>query len=147
MNMESDLPSDPLSSPQPPSSAAASTPDQAPSTAIRNAHPGVRRVHTLPPKLAGSSAPAIASAPDSVETLFTHPVVKVVSFSVPGFNAISSASRRSSVGTGTDGTLPWETPSQSTLAVGPLRIYRVPSSGVSFLNSGPFLQPRRPLSS
>ncbi|KAF2436039.1 hypothetical protein EJ08DRAFT_691932 [Tothia fuscella] len=122
-----------------------STPENAFTRAIN--HPGVRRVHTLPSKLIdpSRSSPKTGSpGADTVETLFVHPSAKVVSFTTattarPG----SSSGRRPSVDINatSTGTLSWTSPSERTLAAGPLRIYRVPSSGVSFLNSGSLLHP------
>ncbi|KIV98615.1 uncharacterized protein PV09_09607 [Verruconis gallopava] len=125
------------------------TPDQAPKRATNEAVATVSRVHSLPSKLVGSpnaflTAGGGAAAPDAVETLFVHPEAKVVSFNILG----SSVTR---TGTNADGgrladrkdpgTLAWVSPSERTLAAGQLRIYRVPSSGVSFLSSGPLLHP------
>ncbi|KAF2402198.1 hypothetical protein EJ06DRAFT_554876 [Trichodelitschia bisporula] len=105
-------------------------------------HPGTRRVHTLPTKLIAPASEQASSAAGSVETLFASSVAKVVSFSVP-----AAARRPASAGAGdVDGTLPWAYPTERTLASGPLRVYRVPSSGVSFLNSGPLLHPILPRS-
>ena len=148
MIMESTSITEPPSLPQPrpPFPHAPNTPEQAPPAAAKDAHPGVRRVHTLPAKLAGnagSSAASAVPAPDSVETLFVHPAAKVVSFTVAGGGARpgSSAGRRASIDVNSEGSLAWEYPSERTLAAGQLRIYRVPSSGVSFLNSGLLLHP------
>jgi hypothetical protein len=132
----------------PSSSPAPSTPEYAPSVA-RDAHPGVRRVHTLPAKLARNASRVAANAniepaPDAVETLFVHPAAKIVSFTVAGGNTRpdSSAGRRSSLAdVSASGTLSWELPSERTMAAGQMKIYRVPSSGVSFLNSGLLLHP------
>ncbi|KAK3071722.1 hypothetical protein LTS18_014798, partial [Coniosporium uncinatum] len=127
--------------------SAPSTPDHVPSLA----HPGMgRRSFTVPTQLAQSpkSSPGgLSDPPDSVDTLFTHAHAKVVSFSTP-----SNLSRPgSSSGRGTaearsqpSEKLPWTSSSERTIAAGPLRIYRVPSSGVSFLHSGPLLHPILP---
>lgn len=139
----------------------------APST-LENAppltHPGFRRSYTVPTKLIDSTNRASKgplAATDDVETLFTHTAAKVVSFSAPftGSRQGPSSGRRAS---GTEkeliGTLPWATSTERTIAAGtqqstiafvtcvltetgPLRIYRVPSSGVSFLSSGSLLHP------
>ncbi|KAI5364161.1 putative inheritance of peroxisomes protein [Septoria linicola] len=82
-------------------------------------------------------------ATEGVETLFTHPHGKIVKFT-------SNAPTRPSTSSGTwspggwqqqqqqQGTLPWATLTEKTMAAGPLEIYRVPGS-VSFLHSGSLL--------
>ncbi|KAE9971708.1 hypothetical protein EG328_005437 [Venturia inaequalis] len=116
-----------------------------------NHHLGLRRVNTLPSKLHSTpprSSPSAGPSPDSVETLFVHAGTKVVSFTVQSTSSTrpgSSAGRRYGQDA-TSGTLAWDSPSERTMAAGPLRVYRVPSSGVSFLNSGSLLHPILPRS-
>ncbi|KAF2227838.1 inheritance of peroxisomes protein 1-domain-containing protein [Elsinoe ampelina] len=96
----------------------------------------VRRSVTVPSKLqVDTSAQLPAEIGDSrgVETIFTHPSAKVVSFTA----APATSNRRVSEGDGA-GTLSWRTPTERTVATGPLEIYRVPGS-VSFLYSGALL--------
>ncbi|QDS71847.1 hypothetical protein FKW77_009941 [Venturia effusa] len=131
-------------------SLSPATPDNV-SRFASNRHLGVRRVNTLPSKLSSSSlrsSPNAGASPDSVETLFVHTGTKVVSFtaqSSPSTRPGSSSGRRDGQDAAS-GTLPWDSPSERTMAAGPLRIYRVPSSGVSFLNSGSLLHPILPRS-
>ncbi|KAF2213642.1 hypothetical protein CERZMDRAFT_117287 [Cercospora zeae-maydis SCOH1-5] len=80
------------------------------------------------------ASPAVdIGATEGVETLFTHPTSKVVKFTS------STTSRPSSHSGGNqNGSLPWATSTEKTMAAGPLEIYRVPGS-VSFLHSGSLL--------
>ncbi|KAF2640414.1 hypothetical protein P280DRAFT_470081 [Massarina eburnea CBS 473.64] len=84
-------------------------------------------------------SPDPANSADGIETLFVCTSTKIVSFtaSVP---RRASPSRRGR-GNGEDDTrsIPWRSPAERTMAVGVLRIYRVTSSNVSFLNSGNLL--------
>ncbi|TID22043.1 gb [Venturia nashicola] len=120
-------------------------------TRLANRNLGVRRVNTLPSKLLSPSArssPSVGPSLDSVETLFVHAGTKVVSFTAQSTSSTrpgSSAGRRHGQDAAS-GTLAWDSPSERTMAAGPLRIYRVPSSGVSFLNSGSLLHPILPRS-
>lgn len=94
-----------------PRPSAPATPEHAPSTI---SHPGVRRVHTLPAKLAPPQL-------DTVETLFVHSEAKVVSFNVAavvGTRPGSSAGRRRTLEGDASGTLAWSSPSERTLAAG-----------------------------
>ena len=104
----------------------------------------LNRSFTVPSKLATSSRTAPAAeigAADGIETLYVHPNASIVKFSTagPGSRPSSSAgSPRSSLGQQNGGTLPWASPTERTIAAGPLEIYRVPGS-VSFLHSGALL--------
>ncbi|KAF2726999.1 hypothetical protein EJ04DRAFT_152502 [Polyplosphaeria fusca] len=106
-----------------------SSPEHAPA---HSSNPGIRRSFTLPARIASKPAPSTSTgSPDGIETLFTYGSARIVSF-------IASAARRTSDDE-QDASIPWRTPTERTLAVGVLRIYRVTSSNVSFLNSGNLL--------
>jgi hypothetical protein len=99
------------------------------------------RSFTVPPKLTVStrntSNPEIGAA-DGIETLYVHPSASIIKFNT-GASRPSSSSGSPLVRHGENsGTLPWSYPTESTLAVGPMEIYRVPGS-VSFLHSGALL--------
>jgi hypothetical protein len=99
------------------------------------------RSFTVPPKLTVSTRntpnPEIGSA-DGIETLYVHPSASIIKFNT-GASRPSSSSGSPLVRPGeSSGTLPWAYPTESTLAVGPMEIYRVPGS-VSFLHSGALL--------
>ena len=123
---------------------AAST---APSTPEHNIHATPRRIAmnrsvTVPPELsfAQNTTPEIGAA-DGIETLYTHPTASVIKFSTSGpasRPSSSSGSPRPRAGEESAGKLPWASPTERTLASGPLEIYRVPGS-VSFLHSGSLL--------
>ncbi|KAB2572452.1 hypothetical protein BFW01_g5309 [Lasiodiplodia theobromae] len=103
---------------------------------------GVRRSFTLPTRLAGSS-PAAQSpgSADGVEILFNHSFAKILLFTTASSlsRPSSSASNRTVLGdNGHADTIPWISPTESTVAAGPIRIYRVPGS-VAFLHSGSLL--------
>ncbi|KAF2445942.1 hypothetical protein P171DRAFT_431317 [Karstenula rhodostoma CBS 690.94] len=105
--------------------------------AARNAP--VRRSFTLPARIASKSpSPAPASSTDGIETLFVCTSTKIVSFSASASTRRASPSRRHSANNDAS-SIPWRSTAERTLAVGPLRIYRVTSSNVSFLNSGNLL--------
>ncbi|KAG9633392.1 hypothetical protein KCU64_g15821, partial [Aureobasidium melanogenum] len=105
----------------------------------------LRRSFTLPSRLANSNKVQqqveIGSA-DGIETLFVHPSAKIVSFSTAS-SLRSRPSSRSSIAS-YDGeadastSLLWTSPTERTMAAGPLEIYRVPGS-VAFLHSGSLL--------
>ncbi|KAF2664677.1 hypothetical protein BT63DRAFT_95402 [Microthyrium microscopicum] len=119
-----------------------STPERAPPPS--HSFPTIRRVHTLPTHLIDPTRtpPQSSHAPDSIDTLLNLDFAKVVAFEVGAPNSRpGSSSGITDSDNKEDGTLPWGTPSERTLAAGPLRIYRVPNTGVSFLNSGAFLKP------
>ncbi|CAD0107494.1 unnamed protein product [Aureobasidium uvarum] len=105
----------------------------------------LRRSFTLPSRLANpKTVPQqveIGSA-DGIETLFVHPSAKIVSFSTAS-SLKSRPNSRSSIasydGEGDASTsLLWTSPTERTMAAGPLEIYRVPGS-VAFLHSGSLL--------
>ncbi|KAF2147102.1 uncharacterized protein K452DRAFT_354568 [Aplosporella prunicola CBS 121167] len=108
------------------------------------ASPNVRRSHTLPTRLrSASSASADFPAPtDGVEALFTHAFARVVLFTTPSHSRPSSSSSNRTIGRGDNKenpvTFPWVSPTETTVAAGPLRLYRVPGS-VAFLHSGSLL--------
>ncbi|KAI4953071.1 hypothetical protein J4E86_006610 [Alternaria arbusti] len=97
-----------------------------------------RRSFTLPARTARrtTSVPApSANSADGIETLFVCSNSKIFSFTTAG------PARRLSPPRSGDAAhpIPWKTPTERTLAVGALRIYRVTASNVSFLNSGNLL--------
>ena len=99
------------------------------------------RSFTVPPKLTVSTRntpnPEIGAA-DGIETLYVHPSASIIKFNT-GASRPSSSSGSPLVRHGDNsGTLPWSYPTESTVAVGPMEIYRVPGS-VSFLHSGALL--------
>lgn len=119
------------SSPVPPRTPDRNTPHRAAMT----------RSFTVPPKLTVSTRntpnPEIGAA-DGIETLYVHPSASIIKFNT-GASRPSSSSGSPLVRHGeSSGTLPWAYPTESTLAVGPMEIYRVPGS-VSFLHSGALL--------
>ncbi|KAL8895494.1 MAG: hypothetical protein Q9192_003601 [Flavoplaca navasiana] len=103
--------------------------------------PAIRRLFTAPlPKTSPSSRDI---AEEGAETLYAHNAGRIVSFSPP----ITGTRRHSSLEQGhvalqdePVGTLPWTSPTERTIAAGPLRIYRVLGS-VAFLKSGATLKP------
>ncbi|KAJ4303546.1 hypothetical protein N0V90_002443 [Kalmusia sp. IMI 367209] len=120
------------------SHASASSPAHALPAA---SHPTVRRSFTLPARIASKSpSPAPASSVDGIETLFVCTSTKIVSFTASGSTRRASPSRRHSANSDdASPSIPWRSATDRTLAFGPLRIYRVTSSNVSFLNSGNLL--------
>jgi hypothetical protein len=74
---------------------------------------------------------------DLVETLYSHPNVKIISFTATG-RAFVRTPATSNVDP--PGTLSWSSQLERTIAVGPFRIYRAPRS-VAFLSCGSALQP------
>ena len=85
--------------------------------------------------------PAEIGAADGIETLYVHPRASIIKFSTASSGSrpsSSSGSPRSFPNHQSTGTLPWASPTERTLAAGPLEIYRVPGS-VSFLHSGALL--------
>ncbi|KXT04099.1 hypothetical protein AC578_4910 [Pseudocercospora eumusae] len=114
----------------------------APPTTPARKNPVTRSFTSPTAKRAASTGAAIGET-EGVDTLFVHPNAKVIRFtssSRPG----SSADTPSPGGKG-QGTLPWATTTEKTMAAGPLEIYRVPGS-VSFLHSGPLLHTIMPRS-
>ncbi|KAF2083755.1 hypothetical protein K490DRAFT_69505 [Saccharata proteae CBS 121410] len=103
---------------------------------------GLRRSFTAPvnatrPRTADSASPG---ASDGVETLFVHNFARIVLFtaSSPSRPSTSSSSSRGTSKDKDTGTQPWVSPTETTQASGPLRLYRVPGS-VAFLHSGNLL--------
>ncbi|KAF5232079.1 hypothetical protein FANTH_13152 [Fusarium anthophilum] len=100
---------------------------------------GPRRVSTAPMPSRGPTEPETPDS-DLVETLYSHPNVKIISFTAtgrayarsPGGPALSNVDPPSS--------LSWSSQLERTIAVGPFRIYRAPRS-VAFLSCGSALQP------
>ncbi|KAF2106312.1 inheritance of peroxisomes protein 1-domain-containing protein [Lophiotrema nucula] len=105
------------------------------------ANPSFRRSFTLPARIANrpSSTSTPTSGSDGIETLFTHTSSKIVSFTAANSTRQASPSRRHHDVPDSPSFIPWRSPAERTLAVGVLRIYRVTSSNVSFLNSGNLL--------
>ncbi|KAL5392868.1 hypothetical protein DPSP01_000563 [Paraphaeosphaeria sporulosa] len=120
---------------------ASHTPGASPANAppaARNAP--VRRSFTLPARIASKSpSRAPASSTDGIETLFVCTSTKIVQFSASASTRRASPSRRHGANDDDAPSIPWRSTTERTLAVGPLRIYRVISSNVSFLNSGNLL--------
>lgn len=122
----------------------------APSTPEQNNTPrriAMNRSFTVPPKLSASTRTkptAEIGAANGIETLYVHPSANVIKFSTssPSSRPSSSSGRVSSGAAQAKldeaGTLPWASPTERTMAAGPLEIYRVPGS-VSFLHSGSLL--------
>ncbi|KAI0879836.1 inheritance of peroxisomes protein 1-domain-containing protein [Annulohypoxylon maeteangense] len=102
---------------------------------------------TLPPSSSSStstSTPTSSSrSEDLVETLYSHPSVKIIAFT--STQRASFGSRKSSTDVDRPGTLPASSRLERTIAVGPFRIYRAPGS-VAFLSCGSALQPILPKS-
>lgn len=96
---------------------------------------------TVPPKLSVSTrttpTPEIGAA-DGIETLYVHPAASIIKFTTGGSRPSSSSGPPHPRQGESSGTLPWAYPTESTVAVGPMEIYRVPGS-VSFLHSGALL--------
>lgn len=109
--------------------------------------------------------PPHAASGEVVETLYSHPAAKIISFNAGarnysvdwGASSSSSASsssargrssRRSTIASDDNfapGTLPWSSQFERTIAVSSLSIYRAPGS-VAFLSCGSALQPILPKS-
>ncbi|KAH9861746.1 hypothetical protein J1614_011499 [Plenodomus biglobosus] len=101
-----------------------------------------RRSFTLPARAnrPPPAPPASASSGDGIETLFICNSSKIVSFTASGPVRRPSPSRSATAAASTSvQPAAWTTPTERTLAVGVLRIYRVTASNVSFLNSGNLL--------
>ncbi|KAI1371895.1 inheritance of peroxisomes protein 1-domain-containing protein [Hypoxylon crocopeplum] len=111
--------------------------------------PRPRRVMTEPVVLPSSHPKSNVSSAESsrseelVETLYSHPSVKIISFT--STQRTSFGPRPSSGGEERPGTLPASSRLERTIAVGPFRIYRAPGS-VAFLSCGSALQPILPKS-
>ncbi|KAK5705354.1 hypothetical protein LTR97_002472 [Elasticomyces elasticus] len=92
------------------------------------------RSFTVPTKLTPSTTLEIGATKD-VETLYLHPNTTIIKFSTPSPTSRPSTPKSPAASAG---SLPWTSPTERTLASGPLQIYRVPGS-VSFLHSGSLL--------
>ncbi|KAL1590567.1 hypothetical protein WHR41_00629 [Cladosporium halotolerans] len=99
------------------------------------------RSFTVPPRLTVATradpTPEIGAA-DGIETLYVHPSASIIKFNTGGSRPGSSSGLSRSRNTDNTGTLPWSYPTETTVAAGPMEIYRVPGS-VSFLHSGALL--------
>jgi hypothetical protein len=86
---------------------------------ISPAFASVRRVNTLPSKLADPTRtpPQASHSDDAIETLLTLDFAKVVSFEDPSHRPGSSRSDRS-FNDHDQSSLPWTTPTERTLAAG-----------------------------
>ncbi|CAN9443248.1 unnamed protein product [Alternaria alternata] len=117
-----------------PASSQHAHPEHAPSTLNPS---NSRRSFTLPARATRrtESVPASRNTTDGIETLFVCSNSKIFSFTTAGPARRLSPSRSGD----TSHPIPWKTPTERTLAVGALRIYRVTASNVSFLNSGNLL--------
>ncbi|RGP71824.1 hypothetical protein FLONG3_6938 [Fusarium longipes] len=99
--------------------------------------------HRVPRRVSTSPMPrrdsVSSDTPDKdlVETLYSHPNIKIISFTATG-----RSFARSPAPSNVDppGTLSWSSQLERTIAVGPFRIYRAPRS-VAFLSCGSALQP------
>ncbi|KAK8236920.1 inheritance of peroxisomes protein 1-domain-containing protein [Phyllosticta capitalensis] len=111
----------------------------------------IRRSFTAPVARPSNSATRFSDpipAADGVETLFCHGFARIVLFT-----AVTSPSRPTSSASNISslrdqdalGTVSWGSPTERTVAAGPVRIYRVPGS-VAFLHSGSLLHPILPKS-
>ncbi|KAF2134615.1 hypothetical protein P153DRAFT_305160 [Dothidotthia symphoricarpi CBS 119687] len=107
----------------------------------RAASTNPRRAFTVPARIANrpSSVPPPSHGSDGIETLFICSSSKIVSFTAASPSRRQSPSRRTNGSVGASPSIAWKTPTERTLAVGILRIYRVITSNVSFLNSGNLL--------
>ncbi|KAK5693763.1 hypothetical protein LTR17_025044 [Elasticomyces elasticus] len=112
-------------------------PPQPPTTPHRAA---MTRSFTVPTKLTPrNTAPSLEiGATKDVETLYLHPNTTIIKFSTPSSTSRPSTPRSPAATASSAGSLPWTSPTERTLASGPLQIYRVPGS-VSFLHSGSLL--------
>ncbi|KAB5533580.1 inheritance of peroxisomes protein 1-domain-containing protein [Coniochaeta sp. 2T2.1] len=110
-----------------------------------SAFPGPRRVFTAPTYSGPSAEQTSTSKDGAVETLYSHPSVKVVSFSAgprPVFGHGKGIAPPPEI---EPGSLPWSSQLERTIAAGQFRIYRAPGS-VAFLSCGSALQPILPKS-
>ncbi|KAF4453753.1 hypothetical protein F53441_3646 [Fusarium austroafricanum] len=98
-----------------------------------------RRVSTtpLPPR---ESAETDTPDSDLVETLYSHPNVKIISFTATARAFARSPGGPAPSNVDPPGSLSWSSQLERTIAVGPFRIYRAPRS-VAFLSCGSALQP------
>ncbi|KAK5718842.1 hypothetical protein LTR17_015607 [Elasticomyces elasticus] len=110
-------------------------PPQPPTTPHRAA---MTRSFTVPTKLTPQRSTLEIGATKDVETLYLHPNTTIIKFSTPSSTSRPSTPRSPAAPASSAGSLPWTSPTERTLASGPLQIYRVPGS-VSFLHSGSLL--------
>ncbi|KAK5687596.1 hypothetical protein LTS10_001736 [Elasticomyces elasticus] len=110
-------------------------PSQPPTTPHRAA---MTRSFTVPTKLTPQRSTLEIGATKDVETLYLHPNTTIIKFSTPSSTSRPSTPRSPAATASSAGSLPWTSPTERTLASGPLQIYRVPGS-VSFLHSGSLL--------
>ncbi|TLD16186.1 uncharacterized protein PgNI_00487 [Pyricularia grisea] len=106
-----------------------------------------RRIVTAPVHSQASRPDVAPSAPQpgGIETLYSHPSVKIIAFTA-GPRVFDSLGRKVSSPIEVEpGSLSWSSQLERTIAVGPFRIYRAPGS-VAFLNCGSALQPILPKS-
>ncbi|KAI0857553.1 inheritance of peroxisomes protein 1-domain-containing protein [Xylaria cubensis] len=115
--------------------------------------PRPRRVMTAPvpasmspqqPRPSSPSQPAPSESEELVETLYSHPSVRIISFtsSRRGFTTSLPAPSDNDA---PPGSLPPSSRLERTIAIGAFRIYRAPGS-VAFLSCGSALQPILPRS-
>ncbi|KAF4993802.1 hypothetical protein FDECE_13305 [Fusarium decemcellulare] len=112
-----------------------------------NAPPGhraPRRVATAPIPQRDTTDAASPENESLVETLYSHPNVKLISFTASG-RTFSMSSSGPVFKDDEPGTLSWSSQLERTIAVGQFRIYRAPRS-VAFLSCGSALQPILPKS-
>jgi len=102
-----------------------STPEHAPPSLATSQHPltQVRRVHTLPTKLFDptKTPPQVHhDSTDAIDVLLNLSFAKVVQFetAAPNSRPSSSAGGSPTKANDDDGTIPWATPSERTLAAG-----------------------------
>ncbi|KAH6954996.1 inheritance of peroxisomes protein 1-domain-containing protein [Fusarium avenaceum] len=102
-------------------------------------HRAPRRVSTTPLPARESTD---TDTPDSdlVETLYSHPNVKIISFTATGRAFARSPGGPALSNVDPPNSLSWSSQLERTIAVGPFRIYRAPRS-VAFLSCGSALQP------
>ncbi|KAJ6439968.1 RTA-like protein [Purpureocillium lavendulum] len=103
-----------------------------------------RRVATAPITV---PVPAIElGSTAGVETLYSHPHVKIISFEAHARRARDAEDIEGLAAAGNNaGTLPWTCSLERIIAVGAFRVYRAPGS-VAFLSCGSALQPILPKS-
>lgn len=104
--------------------------------------PALRRAVTLPHRPASSSnsnATRSGQQPGGLEIFYVHPSVRIVKFepSPPASNGAGPTDRRHRRMESKDelGTLPYSSPFEQTMAVGPLRMYRT-MQGFAMLSCG-----------
>ncbi|KAI9787713.1 MAG: hypothetical protein M1839_000244 [Geoglossum umbratile] len=112
--------------------------DPSPSASAIGLAAAMRRSFTLPAKFTesrGARTANYAAGVGSEELLFSHDSTKIVAFSPSTYSApISGNAARADTEEDKAGVLPWASPTERTIAAGPLRLYRLHS--IAFLNSG-----------